>query len=64
LIAAALDESSLAERERIESALMMAEGHRERAAEALGMSRTTLWTRMRLLGIDSEHFRKKRAAGK
>jgi DNA-binding NtrC family response regulator len=61
VIAAALDQPSLAERERIEDALAHYEGHRERAAIALGMSRTTLWTRMRLLGIDMEQFRKRRA---
>jgi DNA-binding NtrC family response regulator len=61
IIAAALDEPSRLERERIEEALALCEGHRERAADSLGMSRTTLWTRMRLLGVDSERFRKRRA---
>lgn len=56
LIAAALDESARAERERIEAALEAADGHRERAAADLGMSRTTLWTRMRMLGIDYDRF--------
>ena len=56
LISAALDDTARAERERIESALEASEGHRERAAAVLGMSRTTLWTRMRLLGIDYERF--------
>lgn len=56
LIAAALDESARAERERIEAALEAADGHRERAAAVLGMSRTTLWTRMRMLGIDYDRF--------
>lgn len=61
VITAALDEPSRAERERIEEALANADGHRERAADALGMSRTTLWTRMRLLGIDTDRFHKRRA---
>lgn len=60
IIAAALDGESRAERERIEEALASAEGHRERAAANLGMSRTTLWTRMRLLGIDADRFHKRR----
>ncbi len=53
VIAAALDDDARAERERIETALQAVGGHREKAAELLGMSRTTLWTRMRLLGIDA-----------
>jgi DNA-binding NtrC family response regulator len=61
IIAAALDEAALAERERIEEVLDRYEGHRERAAAALGMSRTTLWTRMRLLGLDMDSFRRQRA---
>ncbi len=60
-IVAALDGESRAERERIEEALAAAEGHRERAAASLGMSRTTLWTRMRLLGLDVDRFHKRRA---
>lgn len=62
LIAAALDESARAERERIEAALEAADGHRERAAAVLGMSRTTLWTRMRMLGIDYDRFHPKARA--
>ncbi|MBC7173493.1 MAG: sigma-54-dependent Fis family transcriptional regulator, partial [Polyangiaceae bacterium] len=37
---------------RITRALERAGGHRERAAEILGISRATLWRRMRDLGID------------
>ncbi len=58
LITAALDEPARAERERIEAALEATDGHRERAAAILGMSRTTLWTRMRMLGIDYGRFRR------
>jgi DNA-binding NtrC family response regulator len=61
IIAASLDSAALAERDRIEQALVRAKGHRERAAEMLGMSRTTLWTRMRLLGIDAESIRRRMA---
>jgi len=39
------------ERERILSALRLARGRRAEAAEALGLSRTTLWRRMRELGL-------------
>lgn len=38
-----------AERQRIEGALRMADGSKSGAAELLGMSRTTLWRRMREL---------------
>lgn len=61
LIAAALDEPARAERERIEAALEATDGHRERAAAVLGMSRTTLWTRMRMLGIDYDRFHRPKA---
>jgi DNA-binding NtrC family response regulator len=61
LIAAALDEPARAERERIEQALDATDGHRERAAAVLGMSRTTLWTRMRMLGIDYDRFHRPKA---
>ncbi len=61
IVQANLDEAARAERDRIEAALAAAEGHRERAAALLGMSRTTLWTRMCVLGIDHECFRKNRA---
>jgi len=40
------------ERAAIIEALGAADGHRSRAAEMLGMSRTTLWRRMRDLGIN------------
>jgi DNA-binding NtrC family response regulator len=41
------------ERSAIEAALASAEGSRTRAAEILGMSRTTLWRRMRDFGIEA-----------
>jgi DNA-binding NtrC family response regulator len=40
------------ERSAIEAALRSADGSRTKAAEILGMSRTTLWRRMRDFGID------------
>jgi two-component system response regulator HydG len=43
-----------AEREAIERALAGAEGNRERAAEALAISPTTLWRKMTRLGISFE----------
>jgi DNA-binding NtrC family response regulator len=58
VVEANLDEPARAERERIEVALQAAEGHRERAAALLGMSRTTLWTRMCVLGIEPERYRR------
>ncbi|MFT7541604.1 MAG: two-component system response regulator HydG [Gammaproteobacteria bacterium] len=39
------------ERARIQRALDVTEGNRERAAEILGMSRTTLWRRMKKRGL-------------
>jgi len=42
------------ERGAIEAALASAEGSRTKAAEILGMSRTTLWRRMRDFGIEAE----------
>jgi two-component system response regulator AtoC len=41
------------ERQRILQALRSSGGHRAQAAEALGMSRSTLWRRMRELGLAS-----------
>jgi len=41
------------ERGAIEAALASAEGSRTKAAEILGMSRTTLWRRMRDFGIET-----------
>jgi len=46
--------SSADERTAILAALESAEGVRSRAAELLGMSRTTLWRRMRDLGIEED----------
>ncbi len=42
-----------AEREAIVAALSEAEGSRSRAADLLGMSRTTLWRRMKEFGLDA-----------
>jgi transcriptional regulator with GAF, ATPase, and Fis domain/predicted hydrocarbon binding protein len=42
------------EEERIRRALELAEGNRERAASMLGMSRTTLWRRMRAVEASKE----------
>lgn len=39
--------------QRIRRALERASGHRERAAQILGISRVTLWRRMRELGLDA-----------
>lgn len=44
-----------AEATRILRALERASGHRERAAQMLGISRVTLWRRMRELGISSPY---------
>jgi DNA-binding NtrC family response regulator len=41
-----------AERTAIRAALESADGHRERAARMLGMSRTTLWRKMKEYGLD------------
>jgi DNA-binding NtrC family response regulator len=40
------------EARRIRLALAHADGNRERAAQILGMSRVTLWRRMKALGLD------------
>ena len=42
------------EREAIRIALEEAEGVRSRAADLLGMSRTTLWRKMKTYGLDEE----------
>ena len=42
------------ERERIRRALNIAEGNRERAASMLGMSRTTLWRKMKAYGVSQD----------
>ena len=41
-----------AERQAIEEALRTTSGNRERAAEALGISATTLWRKMTRLGVN------------
>jgi two-component system, NtrC family, response regulator HydG len=41
----------VAERRQIERALRQAEGHPTAAAALLGISRTTLWEKMRRFGI-------------
>jgi transcriptional regulator of acetoin/glycerol metabolism len=47
----ALDEAA---RAAIQDALRRAQGNRAEAARLLGVSRTTLWKRMRELGITGE----------
>ncbi|UJR83282.1 sigma-54 interaction domain-containing protein [Sandaracinus amylolyticus] len=47
-------EGEPAEMTRVRRALERAGGNRERAAQILGISRVTLWRRMRELGIDDE----------
>jgi len=42
------------ERERIRRALQLAGGNRERAASMLGMSRTTLWRRMKATDVSAD----------
>ncbi|MFQ5599949.1 MAG: sigma 54-interacting transcriptional regulator, partial [Candidatus Krumholzibacteriia bacterium] len=42
----------VAERRRIEQALRASRGNRSRAAKSLGISRVTLWKRIRKFGID------------
>ena len=46
-------QSSNDERQQIEAAIERFEGNRNLVAKSLGMSRTTLWRRMRTLGIDA-----------
>lgn len=41
------------ERQEIQEALLLSNGNRNRAAEILGLSRTTLWRKMRELGIET-----------
>lgn len=52
LPAAALPDPDDVERERIRAALRAAGGRRGEAAETLGLSRTTLWRRMKELGLE------------
>ena len=47
-----------AEADTIRAALGRTRGHLAHAAEELGISRTTLWRKLRKLGIDSEEFRR------
>ncbi len=51
--APALPPPEAVERQRILRALERAAGHRERAAQLLGLSRVTLWRRMKALGIEA-----------
>ena len=52
--AAVLPADEAPEARRIRLALLHANGNRERAAQVLGMSRVTLWRRMKALGIQGE----------
>jgi len=49
--APAIEPSGSAEAKRIKVVLERAGGNRHRAAQVLGMSRVTLWRRMRDLGL-------------
>ena len=46
---------NMAERRQIERALALHEGHMSKAATTLGISRTTLWEKMKRLGLDQNH---------
>jgi transcriptional activator for dhaKLM operon len=50
------DRQALAERDAILRAGREAAGHLGRAAERLGISRATLWRKMKLYGLTKEHF--------
>jgi DNA-binding NtrC family response regulator len=50
------DRHAAAEREAILRAGREAGGHLGRAAERLGISRATLWRKMKLYGLAKEHF--------
>ena len=41
-----------AEKAYIQKVLTLTDGHRSRAAEVLGIPRTTLWRKMKRLGLD------------
>jgi DNA-binding NtrC family response regulator len=47
-----LDPEQMEERTQIEEALRQSDGNRTKAAAALGVSRVTLWKKMRRLGIE------------
>jgi DNA-binding NtrC family response regulator len=49
-----------AEAETIEAALVRTGGHLSRAAEYLGLSRTTLWRKMKQYRIEPKKFRRRR----
>jgi transcriptional regulator of acetoin/glycerol metabolism len=50
------DDDASPEVRRIRLALAHADGNRERAAQILGVSRVTLWRRMKALGLaDNDH---------
>jgi transcriptional regulator of acetoin/glycerol metabolism len=48
----ALDEES-----RIKAALRQTDGHQARAAQLMGIDRTTLWRKIKRYGIDVSHYR-------
>jgi len=47
-----------AERQRIVEALTRHQGRVGRAAESLGVSRVTLWTKMKRFGLSPQAFRR------
>jgi DNA-binding NtrC family response regulator len=55
-IARLYDRHAAAERDAILRAGREAAGHLGRAAERLGISRATLWRKMKLYGLTKEHF--------
>ncbi|MFH1530168.1 MAG: sigma 54-interacting transcriptional regulator [Pseudomonadota bacterium] len=52
-------EVPLVERESLRTALKNAQGHLGKTAQILGLSRTTLWRKMKRLEIPTDEFRKK-----
>jgi transcriptional regulator with PAS, ATPase and Fis domain len=60
--AASFPDAEAHDADKIRAALVRARGSREQAAKLLGLSRVTLWRRMRELGIEEGRKRKLRAS--